>query len=164
VIALNETQKRQLDQACFKIDHSCGLMTEADRDRLRFAGQEWLNALVDAGLVDLSGAPLNRTEGYREGLMLAMNLLLTHAGLAGNQHLSDTLRAIHGSLRETLREARQPMAEPNEDAQLAQQSFRPEDGTGLPPLLSGQTGFVAEAGAELFAGSERLSSKGPHYD
>lgn len=116
MIKLNDTQERQLGSACFKIDHSCGLMTDEDMGRLRSAGKEWLGALIGAGLVELTGAPLDKTEGYREGLMAARRILLTHASIPGNQHLADTLMAISGSLGTLLTEAQQPTGDENKPA------------------------------------------------
>lgn len=118
MIALNDTQERQLNAACFKIDHSCGLMTDEDMNRLRFAGQEWLNALIASGLVDLTGAPINKTEGYRDGLLAAKAMLRTHAAMPGNQHLSDTLMAIDGSLGTLLAAAREPSPEASQQEGL----------------------------------------------
>lgn len=130
--ALTDAQRLQLREAIFKIDHSCGLMTPEDYERMEDAGIEWLQALVQSGLVEMTGVPREQSDAYKAGLQAAADIIGTHLTIPGNAHLEASLRAARGSIL-SLKSSNSPAP-----------AATPE-------------GFVADAPSELHAGPKRAA-------
>lgn len=116
--ALTDAQRQQLRDAMFRMDHSCGLMTPDDYARMEGAGLEWLEALVQSGIVQMSGVPQDQSEAYKTGVRAAMGVLTSHMAIPGNQHLQDSLAAARGSIGQLINPTAQaPAPAPVTDAQ-----------------------------------------------
>jgi hypothetical protein len=129
---LSDAQRAALGDAVFRIDHSCGLMTPEDYARMEDAGREWLQALVQSGLVEMTGTTMQGSAAYKAGLQAAADIIGTHLTIPGNAHLEASLRAARGSI-------------------LSLKS------SSSPAPAATPEGFVADATSELYAGPRRAA-------